>query len=111
MAQKDQYSVKTDETREGPDTVVAAGTLDFIREEGGNYTGVGYQEASGAPVESSSPLGYEINTYTIIFLNVGQMVGTGVFSTRMFSFPFALLLYRFGFLSPMVKYFIHYKVD
>ncbi|PBP26362.1 High-affinity methionine permease [Diplocarpon rosae] len=38
-------------------------------------------EASGAPVESESPLGYEVSWLTVILLNVGQMVGTGVFST------------------------------
>ncbi|CZS89791.1 related to methionine transport protein, high affinity [Rhynchosporium graminicola] len=37
--------------------------------------------ASGAPVERESPLGYEVSWFTIVLLNVGQMVGTGVFST------------------------------
>ncbi|KAF1971270.1 high-affinity methionine permease [Bimuria novae-zelandiae CBS 107.79] len=39
------------------------------------------QDASGAPVEQVSPLGYHVGWYGILFLNVSQMVGTGVFST------------------------------
>jgi hypothetical protein len=46
-----------------------------------------YQDANGAPVEQVSPLGYHVGWYGILFLNVSQMVGTGVFSTRKFSFP------------------------
>jgi hypothetical protein len=38
---------------------------------------VGYQEASGAPVETQSPLGYTVGPVTIIFLNLSKMVGTG----------------------------------
>ena len=41
-----------------------------------------YQDANGAPVEQISPLGYHVGWYGILFLNVSQMVGTGVFSTR-----------------------------
>ncbi|KAL1600584.1 hypothetical protein SLS60_006970 [Paraconiothyrium brasiliense] len=40
-----------------------------------------YQDANGAPVEQISPLGYHVGWYGILFLNVSQMVGTGVFST------------------------------
>lgn len=41
-----------------------------------------YQDANGAPVENTSPLGYHVGWAAILFLNVSQMVGTGVFSTR-----------------------------
>lgn len=58
------------------------GSLEFVAEKGGNDSGVSYQEASGAPVESQSPLGYHANTLFLIFLNIGKMIGTGVFSTR-----------------------------
>jgi hypothetical protein len=58
------------------------GDLQYTRDVGKNGTAATYQEASGAPVEIDSPLGYQINWFTVIFLNVGQMVGTGVFSTR-----------------------------
>jgi len=60
------------------------GTLEFVHEYGGNESLPSYQEASGAPVESISPLGLQVTWFTTIFLNVGQMIGTGVFSTRMF---------------------------
>jgi hypothetical protein len=41
-----------------------------------------YQDGNGAPVEQVSPLGYHVGWAGILFLNVSQMVGTGVFSTR-----------------------------
>lgn len=43
-----------------------------------------YQDANGAPVETVSPLRYHVGWAGILFLNVSQMVGTGVFSTRKF---------------------------
>lgn len=64
-------------------SVVYDGDLAFTRVKGGNDSGVAYQEAVGAPVENASPLGYNVGWATIIFLNVNQMVGTGIFSTRM----------------------------
>ena len=69
------------------DSVIEDGELQYTREQGKNGTAATTQEASGAPVEIDSPLGYHVNWYTIIFLNIGQMVGTGVFSTRRFSSP------------------------
>ena len=59
------------------------GSLEFIGEQAGNGAETTYQEATGAPIEARNPLGYEVSTATIIFLNFGQMIGTGVFSTRM----------------------------
>lgn len=58
------------------------GNLAFTRVQGGNDSKPTYQEAIGAPVESNSPLGYHVGWLTIIFLNVNQMIGTGIFSTR-----------------------------
>ncbi|KAH8726971.1 amino acid permease-domain-containing protein [Phaeosphaeriaceae sp. PMI808] len=40
-----------------------------------------FQDDNGAPVEQVSPLGYHVGFAGILFLNVSQMVGTGVFST------------------------------
>ncbi|PGH00807.1 hypothetical protein GX51_05584 [Blastomyces parvus] len=40
-----------------------------------------FQEGNGAPVEQASPLGYHVGWFGILFLNVSQMVGTGIFST------------------------------
>jgi hypothetical protein len=68
---------------ESVETVVRDGNLEYTKESAGNESLPSYQEASGAPVEKESPLGYEINWFTVIFLNIGQMIGTGVFSTRM----------------------------
>lgn len=58
------------------------GSLEYVAQQGENGSVPTYQEASGAPVEVRSPLGYQVQWFTIIFLNIGQMVGTGVFSTR-----------------------------
>lgn len=63
-------------------SVIYDGELTFNRVKGGNGSGAAYQEAAGAPVESNSPLGYHVGWATIIFLNINQMIGTGIFSTR-----------------------------
>ncbi|KAM0320759.1 hypothetical protein ACHAO8_000050 [Botrytis cinerea] len=57
------------------------GALEFVHEYGDNGSKPTYQEASGAPVENESPLGLQVTWFTTIFLNIGQMIGTGVFST------------------------------
>lgn len=67
-------------TESDTSSVIVDGDLAYVRQVAGNG-GVGYQEAVGAPVESTSPLGYHVNWLTIIFLNVNHMVGTGIFST------------------------------
>ena len=51
-----------------------------------------YQDANGAPVETVSPLGYHVGWAGILFLNVSQMVGTGVFSTRELSLSCSIAL-------------------
>jgi len=61
---------------------VTDGSLKYTLEKGGNDSPESYQEASGAPVERQSPLGYDVGAVTIIFLNVSKMIGTGVYSTR-----------------------------
>ena len=58
------------------------GSLEFTVAQGANDSLPSYQEASGAPVETNSPLGYFVGPVTIIFLNISMMVGTGVYSTR-----------------------------
>ncbi|KAK0744644.1 amino acid permease-domain-containing protein [Apiosordaria backusii] len=60
---------------------VSDGSLKYTLEKGGNDSQPSYQEATGAPVESRSPLGYSVGPITIIFLNVSKMIGTGVYST------------------------------
>lgn len=63
---------------------IKTGSLEYVAEEADNGGGTSWQEASGAPVESHSPLGLSVGWITIIFLNINQMIGTGVFSTRTF---------------------------
>lgn len=61
---------------------VSDGSLHYVVEKGGNDSQPSYQEATGAPVEVNSPLGYNVGAITIIFLNISKMIGTGVYSTR-----------------------------
>jgi hypothetical protein len=58
------------------------GSLEFIGQQGGNGSLPTYQEATGAPIETKSPLGLDVSWVAIIALNINQMIGTGVFSTR-----------------------------
>ncbi|KAJ5701687.1 hypothetical protein N7488_009235 [Penicillium malachiteum] len=60
---------------------IEEGSLHFTVEGGENSNRLTIQEASGAPVEQHSPLGYSVGWVTIIFLNLSMMIGTGVFST------------------------------
>lgn len=55
--------------------------LQYAVEKGENNSLPSYQEVSGAPVETHSPLGYHVGSITIIFLNLSTIVGTGVYST------------------------------
>ncbi|KAJ5836392.1 hypothetical protein N7447_002418 [Penicillium robsamsonii] len=53
----------------------------YIGETGGNNAATTYQDASGAPVESDSPLGYSVGPVTITLLNITMMIGAGIYST------------------------------
>ena len=79
-------SPEVEVTSSGIDAVhgplLTEGSLEFTVAQGGNGSLPSYQEASGAPVETSSPLGYFVGPVTIILLNVSMMIGTGVYSTR-----------------------------
>jgi len=66
----------------GPQEVLKEGSLEFTVAQANNGSAPAYQEASGAPVETSSPFGYSVGPVTILFLNISMMVGTGVYSTR-----------------------------
>lgn len=76
-----------------PSELVAGGTY-YVAGKAANNTEVSYQDASGAPVEESSPLGYNVGPMTILFLNVSKMIGTGIFSTREQPFFSTSLPYR-----------------
>ena len=54
----------------------------YIGETGGNSAATTYQDASGAPVENDSPLGYSVGPVTITLLNITMMIGAGIYSTR-----------------------------
>ncbi|KAF5850016.1 hypothetical protein GGP41_005457 [Bipolaris sorokiniana] len=56
---------------------VTDGNLKYVGEQGGNSAPIAYQEASGAPIETHSPLGYNVGPITIVFLNLSKMIGTG----------------------------------
>ncbi|KAH0067415.1 amino acid transporter, partial [Aureobasidium melanogenum] len=61
--------------------VSTTGDLKFVVEQGCNGSQPSYQEVSGAPVETKSSLGYAVGPVTIVLINVGKMIGTGVYST------------------------------
>lgn len=63
---------------DGGNVQVVYGDQKYVGEQGDNTDVVAYQEASGAPVETHSPLGYNVGPVTIVFLNLSKMVGTGI---------------------------------
>ena len=64
------------------DYAIREGSAEYTAAEGLNSSTVTYQDASGAPVETTSPLGYSVDVIVGFCLNINQMVGTGIFSTR-----------------------------
>lgn len=74
--------------------VSTAGDLKFVVEQGGNGSQPSYQEVSGAPVEANSSLGYAVGPVTIVLINISKMIGTGVYSTRTYSYPLERQGYR-----------------
>ncbi|TVY88450.1 High-affinity methionine permease, partial [Lachnellula willkommii] len=77
----DSEEVRAADVHVGRADVKTDGSLEFVHEVAGNDSKPSYQEASGAPVENVSPLGMQVGWLTTIMLNIGQMIGTGVFST------------------------------
>ncbi|BCS23659.1 uncharacterized protein APUU_40103A [Aspergillus puulaauensis] len=57
------------------------GGVQYVGERGGNDAPPTYQDASGAPVEHKSPLGYAVGPATITLLNITMMIGAGIYST------------------------------
>lgn len=84
MAHSNRYGGAQSPLQDYEATYEKHNSLEYVAQQGENGSVPTYQEASGAPVETRSPLGYRVQWFTIIFLNIGQMVGTGVFSTREF---------------------------
>ncbi|KAL2820353.1 high affinity methionine permease [Aspergillus granulosus] len=77
----DTTAVQQDAGSESDATIIEGGDYKYTAEAGQNSSLPTYQEASGAPIEVVSPLGYQAGFVTLIFLNVSKMVGTGIFST------------------------------
>ena len=75
------------EERSDEFSVINDGNLNYTAAGGANSSKLTYQEASGAPIETKSPLGYSVGAVTVIGLNLNQMIGTGVFSTRTLTMP------------------------
>lgn len=80
----DHHDSPSDNTFSSKESAVADGER-YVSEKGGNNAQRTYQDASGAPVESQSPLGYSVGPATITLLNITMMIGAGIYSTRMFS--------------------------
>lgn len=64
-----------------PAVQISTGSTQYIGEKGGNNAPLTYQDASGAPVEHESPLGYSVNPVTLTLLNITMMIGAGIYST------------------------------
>lgn len=67
---------------EGQVEQISNGSVQYIGEKGGNDAPPTYQDASGAPVENNSPLGYSVGPVTITLLNITMMIGAGIYTTR-----------------------------
>ncbi|RYO93287.1 hypothetical protein DL762_001236 [Monosporascus cannonballus] len=80
--QPDELNViEANDTSSADVSVIRDGGLAYTVERAENGSKPSWQEANGAPVELRSPLGYHVGWLTVIFLNVNQMIGTGIFST------------------------------
>ncbi|CAG8275050.1 unnamed protein product [Penicillium salamii] len=74
--------VETQQVAAFDERIIKDSGTTFTAAEGFNSTAVTYQDAAGAPVETNSPLGYSVSFWTSLCLNINQMIGTGIFSTR-----------------------------
>ncbi|RAO68625.1 uncharacterized protein BHQ10_004637 [Talaromyces amestolkiae] len=73
--------VNTSDRDSSDEEFVKDGDIAYKVAEGANTSIATYQDARGAPVEKQSPLGYSVNSWVSLCLNVNQMIGTGIFST------------------------------
>ncbi|KAM5346141.1 hypothetical protein ACJ41O_009146 [Fusarium nematophilum] len=80
------------EASDSEPSVIHDGGLAYTRVKGGNGSKPSYQEAVGAPVESTSPLGYHVGWITVIFLNI-----TASILNRAGSIGLALFIWVIGF--------------
>ncbi|UKZ45891.1 hypothetical protein TrVGV298_000085 [Trichoderma virens] len=95
-----------------PSELVVGDTY-YIAGKAANNKDTSYQDASGAPVEESSPLGYDVGPMTILFLNVSKMIGTGIFSTPSTilagtgSIGLSLIWWALGFLTSITAFAVY----
>ncbi|KAL4994398.1 amino acid permease-domain-containing protein [Aspergillus recurvatus] len=80
MATRRPFSGRTSSVVSGPQEK-SKSTVQYISEKGSNDAPPTYQDASGAPVENNSPLGYSVGPVTITLLNITMMIGAGIYST------------------------------
>jgi hypothetical protein len=64
-----------------PATQGSTDSTQYISEKGGNNAATTYQDATGAPIEHDSPLGYSVGPVTLTLLNITMMIGAGIYST------------------------------
>ncbi|RFU80397.1 high-affinity methionine permease [Trichoderma arundinaceum] len=100
-------------TSDSDPSELIAGDTHYVAGKAGNNKDVSYQDASGAPVEESSPLGYDVGPLTILFLNVSKMIGTGIFSTPSSilagtgSIGLSLIWWALGFLTSITAFAVY----
>ncbi|KAM0251463.1 hypothetical protein ACHAQJ_008171 [Trichoderma viride] len=84
-----------------PSELVAGGTY-YVAGKAANNEETSYQDASGAPVEESSPLGYNVGPMTILLLNVTSTIlaGTG-------SIGLSLIWWALGFLTSITAFAVY----
>ena len=79
---RSQASAESQPPAYGDNDTLQDGAANYTVTVGMNSSKATYQDATGAPVETDSPLGYSVNLWVTLALNINQMVGTGIFSTR-----------------------------
>ncbi|KAL7941871.1 amino acid transporter [Trichoderma barbatum] len=100
-------------TSDSDPSELVAGDTYYIAGKAANSKETSYQDASGAPVEESSPLGYDVGPMTILFLNVSKMIGTGIFSTPSSilagtgSIGLSLIWWALGFLTSITAFAVY----
>ncbi|KAI8271412.1 High-affinity methionine permease [Colletotrichum sp. SAR 10_98] len=110
---KSRENEESVDANSGHESDVTDGSLHYVVEKGGNDSGPSYQEATGAPVETSSPLGYAVGPVTIVFLNVSKMIGTGVYSTPSAilkgtgSVGLSMIYWALGFLTSIASFSVY----
>ncbi|KAF5512992.1 High-affinity methionine permease [Colletotrichum aenigma] len=110
---KSRGSEDSVDANSGHESDVTDGSLHYVVEKGGNNSGPSCQEATGAPVETSSPLGYAVGPVTIVFLNVSKMIGTGVYSTPSAilkgtgSVGLSMIYWALGFLTSIASFSVY----